>query len=256
MDTSRPRSHGPTFHNAPTGVHLCVEGDEVVHDSNKHLLQSISDTERIMDDKQNRISKRRWFIPQLRVRDLLWIFVVTGVLAMWYQDREQLKKQLGIIPTTVDSWSVDQVLGAPDTTGPGDINTAWASKSQDKQNEWLIVEFPSVKTVASIHIHETHNPGAVFQIDSVDWQGNETSIWKGTDPTARNTGCGVSVIALTTPVKTRRIKIHIDSVAVPGWNEIDAVAIIGSDGSKQHASNSWASSSYGDNREKPEWFWP
>ena len=133
-----------------------------------------------MDAKQKRISERRWFVPQLRVKDLLWIFVLTGVLAMWYRDREQLKSQFGIVPAAVDSWSVDQVLGVPDTVGPGDISTAWAPKSRDNQIEWLIVEFPSLKTVASIHIHETYNPGAVVQIDSVDWQGTETKIWEGT----------------------------------------------------------------------------
>ena len=175
---------------------------------------------------------------------------------MWYRDREQLKNQFGFAPVAAVSWSVDQVLGVPDTAGSGDKSTAWASKTADSQTEWLIVEFPSIEPISSVHIHETFNPGAVFQIDSVDWRGTETTIWEGVDPTAPTAGSGVSIIALPTPVKTRRIKIHLDSAKFPGWNEIDAVAIIGSDGSKQHASNSWASSSYGDNREKPNWFWP
>ena len=41
------------------------------------------------------------------------------------------------------------------------------------------------------------------------------------------------------------VKVYLDTTRVPGWNEIDAVELIGRDGSRQWASTSSASSSYG-----------
>ena len=43
---------------------------------------------------------------------------------------------------------------------------------------------------------------------------------------------------------------------VSGWNEIDAVALQGQDGSIQWASNAWASSCFGSNQMVPNLFWP
>jgi hypothetical protein len=45
--------------------------------------------------------------------------------------------------------------------------------------------------------------------------------------------------------KTNRIKLFIDSVAVPGWNEIDAVGLECSDGKIIWAKSAEASSNYG-----------
>ena len=47
-------------------------------------------------------------------------------------------------------------------------------------------------------------------------------------------------------IRAQSVKVYLDTARVPGWNEIDAVQIIGRDGSKQWASASSASSSYAD----------
>ena len=47
-------------------------------------------------------------------------------------------------------------------------------------------------------------------------------------------------------VRAQSVKVYLDTARVPGWNEIDAVQIIGRDGSKQWATTSRASSSYPD----------
>ena len=39
------------------------------------------------------------------------------------------------------AWGPEQALGAPDTPGSGDIQTAWASATQDGQDEWLELDF-------------------------------------------------------------------------------------------------------------------
>ncbi|NND98217.1 MAG: hypothetical protein HKN47_12905 [Pirellulaceae bacterium] len=154
------------------------------------------------------------------------------------------------------SWSIDQIQGKPNTVGPGDISTAWASASQDGQREWIVAEFPRAVDVAKIVVYETHNPGAIDRICSVNFRTRETEIWKGVDPTPSTAAMGASMFSFKPGTFTRRIKIFIDSPAVPGWNEIDAVALHGKDGSIQWVSDAWASTSYGDNRPAPRWYWP
>ena len=211
-------------------------------------------------DRSDRVStsaqKRRWF-PRLSVRDLIWLCLLSAVLMTWYRDREALKDQLSKqFGTGGSSWSIDQVLGLPNTPVPGDQQTAWASATEDASSEWIIVEFPRGSNVKQIEIVETFNPGAVVRICSVGVTGNESEMWRGTDPTKVDMPMGKSMIQIKNRFRTRRVKIYLDSKNVPGWNEIDAVALHDRDGSIQWASNAWASSSFGDNRSPPDWYWP
>ena len=56
----------------------------------------------------------------------------------------------------------------------------------------------------------------------------------------------MSKVAVTTDVTTRRVKIYLACTKVPGWNEIDAVALIDDKGGKQWAVHADASSTYAD----------
>lgn len=194
--------------------------------------------------------------------DLIWMILLAAVIMRWHHDyrqlaevREELATYTGMIRTG-SSWSIQQILGTPDTFAAGDRSTAWASESQDSQREWIIVEFPEAVALAKVVVHETYNPGAIDRIASVDFTGVETEIWKGKDPTPTTAAMGKSTFSFKRTVRTRRIKLYLDSPGVPGWNEIDAVAIHGKDGSVQWASNAWASSAYGANNELPMLFWP
>lgn len=122
------------------------------------------------------------------------------------------------------SWGPEQVQGEPNTNEAGDRPTAWASSTTDGQKEWLICEYEDAFKPEQIVVHENYNPGAVYKITSLDGD-EETSLWEGEDPTPRDEPRGISVfpVKLTEPI--RRIKIYIDSPAVPGYNEIDAVGL-------------------------------
>lgn len=199
----------------------------------------------------------RVLIRKLRFRlaDLMWLAVLTAVLILWFKDHQSLSDRLASVNTR-SSWSVRQVLGKPDTPAAGDYGTAWASQGQDSGEEWLIVEFSRSVNATQVQIEETYNPGAVHRICSVDFKGHETEIWKGKDPTAVGSSKGSSAIKFLTPSATRRLKIYLDSARVPGWNEIDAVALHGMDGTIQWASDAWASSCFGSNQTLPKLFWP
>jgi hypothetical protein len=103
--------------------------------------------------------------------------------------------------------------------------TAWASRTPDEQEEWLICEYAEAVSPTTIVVHETYNPGAVFKIMTLDGEGNETLAWEGEDPTPRDEPKGISIFPVKLDAPTKRIKVYIDSVAVPGWNEIDAVGL-------------------------------
>jgi hypothetical protein len=47
-------------------------------------------------------------------------------------------------------------------------------------------------------------------------------------------------------VQGQKVRVYVDTGRVPGWNEIDAVQLIGKDGTQQWAVGSTASSSYSD----------
>lgn len=192
---------------------------------------------------------------RFRLLDLMWLALLTAVLILWYKDHRSLSDRLSSLNTS-ENWSVRQVLGKPNTPQAGDQGSAWASRLQDSGTEWLIVEFPRSVSATKIQIEETFNPGAVNRVCSVDFKHRETEVWKGQDPTPVGSGKGTSMITLAEPITSRRFKIYLDSAGVFGWNEIDAVALHGKDGTIQWASDAWASSSFGSNQTLPTLFWP
>lgn len=124
------------------------------------------------------------------------------------------------------SWSAYQATGAPNTCGCGDIATAWASSSTDGQREFLVLGFSSPQVVSQINIYETYNPGAV---DTVYLRNSSTNtwnmVWFGTASPATPCPRVFTINIPTTPYTVNAIRIAINSPAVPGWNEIDAVEI-------------------------------
>ncbi|MCA9076599.1 MAG: hypothetical protein KDA93_16365 [Planctomycetaceae bacterium] len=142
------------------------------------------------------------------------------------------------------AWGPEQAIGEPDTPLAGDIQTAWASLTEDGQKEWLELIYEKAVIPVCVEIHETYRPGAVFKIAVFDREGVESIVWEGQDPTAAGQTRGVSKIKLRTDIVTDRIRIYLDSPKVPGWNEIDAVGLIGQDADRQWAVGVKASSTY------------
>jgi hypothetical protein len=184
-------------------------------------------------------------VTRFRLSTLLLLLTLVAVLAAWRRDHQRLESQLAQLqnPSSSSGWGVDQATGPPNTSGFGDISSAWASATQDGQEEWLLLEFDRV-TPVSVHVHETYNPGAIVKITRVGLFG-ETVVWEGTDPTPPSSGGGVSKFRLANCGSTTQIKIYLDSPNVPGWNEIDAVALVEADGTKHWSKRAAASTSYG-----------
>jgi hypothetical protein len=143
------------------------------------------------------------------------------------------------------SWGPEQVLGPPNTFEAGDYPTAWAPfSSQGGNDEWLQVNYDRVVELSEVRVHETYNPGAVAKLAAVLPGGGETVIWEGVMPA----GQAPVETAFAVPPGTRAqsVRIYFDRTRAPGWNEIDAVELVGRDGLRQWANSATASSSFAD----------
>ncbi|HEY2952553.1 MAG TPA: hypothetical protein VGK40_08225 [Verrucomicrobiae bacterium] len=142
------------------------------------------------------------------------------------------------------NWGPEQATGPPDTAGAGDIPTAWASRNPNGGAEWLQLEYEKNVYVAEVRIRETHNPGAISKVTALAAGGQEIVLWEGTEQAAQ------APVDFAVPVQgnvlANSIKVYLDTARVPGWNEIDAVELIGKDGSRQWAKQASASSTYAD----------
>lgn len=142
-------------------------------------------------------------------------------------------------------WGPEQATGAPDTMQAGDFPTAWAARQQDVGQEWLEIEFGRPTAIAEVRIRETFNPGAISKVVARALSGGgEIVIWEG--EAERTAAPHEMVVQPRANVTSNRIKIYVDEPRVRGWNEIDAVELIGKDRSRQWAKRASASSFFGD----------
>ena len=127
-------------------------------------------------------------------------------------------------------WSSFVVLGAPDTYPLYcDIQTAWASKTADGQNEFLTLAFDTAQYVNNISIYETYNPGAVIAVFVRNSQnGSWVPVYSGQVERGLKKEARIKeVIFPQTTFLVDAVKINIASRSISGWNEIDAVSISG-----------------------------
>jgi hypothetical protein len=157
----------------------------------------------------------------------------------WY-----IWRDLASVQRPKRQWGPEQATGEPDTMMAGDIVTAWASASQDNQEEWLMLEYGDLVTPTAVLVYETYNPGALYRVTAFKPDGEEVELWKGNDPTPTDSGIGVSEIPVKVNFKTNRVKLYIDSPSVPGWNEIDAVGVRDKNKTMHWAVAAEASSTY------------
>lgn len=139
-------------------------------------------------------------------------------------------------------WSPDQATGEPNSLKAGDQKTAWASLSQDKGAEWIKLEYKTPMEVKMVRIYENFNPGAVSKVTGFDKAGMEVLIWEGKEPA--KTAPNIFEVKPASKLVSQSIKVYLDTTRVKGWNEIDAVQLVGSDDSKQWATQASASSTY------------
>ncbi len=144
------------------------------------------------------------------------------------------------------AWAPMRATGPPDTSSFGDNGTAWASLTQDGQSEWLELDYATHVVPRALQVYENLAPFAIVRATVFDERGEQIEAWKGFDPSKPRAQGGplVGTIPLNYDRPVSRVRIYLDSVNVKGWNEIDAVGLIGADQSVQWAQFARASSTY------------
>jgi hypothetical protein len=128
------------------------------------------------------------------------------------------------------SWSAEQMIGEPDVTAYGDNGKAWASLEQDKGEEWVKLTFKKPVFATEIRARMTYNPGAISKIEVFNQQGKPEVVWQGADKKAYKNKMDYFVAQFEkTKYPINKIKITLDSKAIAGWNEIDAVQLVGTE---------------------------
>ena len=131
--------------------------------------------------------------------------------------------------TGKEPWSAEQMTGKPDVETYGDNGNAWTSKEADKGVEWVKLTFAKSVNANEVRIRQTENPGAIIKIELIDDKGKSHTVWEGIDKTKYEENKIQYFIAKfdKTEYKTKIVKITLATNSVPGWNEIDAVQLVG-----------------------------
>jgi hypothetical protein len=127
-----------------------------------------------------------------------------------------------------DTYSALQATGEPDTLSASDAPTAWASQSADAGEEYLelLYEFPVIPF--EINIYENYNPGAIVAVEVFDLENEEwVVVWEGEAGPADEESRVFSPELEPVDFATDGVRLILDTSAVPGWNEIDAVELVG-----------------------------
>src|SRR5205085_7994565 len=91
-----------------------------------------------------------------------WVYVAP----YWY-----IWRDLSATPKAKRNWGPEQATGEPDTMMAGDIVTAWASLTQDGEDEWLLMEYAEPVVPKAVMVYETYNPGALYRVTAFKLDG-------------------------------------------------------------------------------------
>jgi hypothetical protein len=140
-------------------------------------------------------------------------------------------------------WHAMKATGAPDADPKRDDPNAWASASGDMGIQWLELTYATPMRASGVRIYEVNSPGAVAEVKAKGPNGEWDTLWSGT---ASGNGAPLVLEWPLTSYEVKTIRLVLDTNRTPGWNEIDAVELIG--GGAQWAKQATASSTYNGGR--------
>ncbi len=127
-----------------------------------------------------------------------------------------------------DKWSAMQAAGKPDTFTCADSATAWAAADQDTI-EWIELEYAEAVIPVEVNIYQNYNPSQVTEVAVFTEDGERYVIWEGYPERVKDCPDLMTVTVDTgfgKPVS--KVRVTLDQrVNGWGWNEIDAVELVG-----------------------------
>lgn len=125
-------------------------------------------------------------------------------------------------------WAAVQASDAPDTPRCGDYQTAWATAGSDTV-ETLVLTYTVSVHVTGINIVQSFNPNQITQVELIGVFDRAVSVYDG-QPRQVDQPCPytLSIPIEKTEGRFNKIRITVDqSILGMGWNQIDAVELIG-----------------------------
>ena len=150
-----------------------------------------------------------------------------GTISQWAQEAEASSS---FSADDEREWSPRQATGQPDTRRCGDLQTAWASAAPDSV-EWLLLRYEEAVHVTGVNIYQTFNPNQVVKVELVDDFGDSLVIYDQ-PPVPVDQPCPyvLSIEIERTEQRYDAVRITVDQSSLGlGWNEIDAVELVGVD---------------------------
>ena len=125
-------------------------------------------------------------------------------------------------------WAAIQAIDAPNTARCGDYQTAWATAGSDTVDTLVLTYTLSVH-VTGINIVQSYNPNQVSKVELLGVFDRPTSVYDA-QPNQVDQPCPytLSIPVEKTDSQFNKIRITIDqSILGLGWNQIDAVELVG-----------------------------
>lgn len=133
------------------------------------------------------------------------------------------------------AYEAKQATGEPNATVSGrDSALAWCPGKENEGEEWLRLEYAEEVEAVEVRVYENFNPGAVTTVLS-----GEVELGSQMRPATEFSG---QVFVLKAASAIKELKLIVDPAKVPGWNEIDAVALVDAAGVEHWAVKGEASS--------------
>lgn len=125
-------------------------------------------------------------------------------------------------------WSAEKAVGPPDSPGCGDYQFAWASAASDSEAT-LTLTYSIPVFITQIEVVESFNPDQVVKVEVMSPGGDYETVYSA-EPEQVDQPCPyrLSIPVEGLDYKSDVVRITVDqSVLGLGWNEIDAVQVIG-----------------------------
>lgn len=152
------------------------------------------------------------------------IITGVGVISQWGVSAEASSEFAN------PEWSASQAVGSPDTPGCGDYQFAWASAASDSIDT-LEIKYPRAVYPLEIRIFESFNPDQVVKVEVLDPETGAyyTVLQQNPRPIDRPCPYELEVLVEGIEFRTNLVRITVDQSQLGlGWNEIDAVLLVGS----------------------------
>lgn len=137
-----------------------------------------------------------------------------------------------------------QATGPANVAKPGmDSALAWCPATEDRGAEWIELRYAQPVSTAEVRIFASFNPGAVVRVLGGTDAGNLRELWAGSGSLE-----AIQKLAIAPVAEISVVKLELDTAKVPGWNQIDAVALVDAAGVTHYANDATSSSHWGETK--------